>query len=178
MILFLSDIYECSLERLSESQDSSAVSFQTNPSPQSGLSSWFESGSLDSTAIEYYRIVTDMMLGPAARFVNLDCNALRLSSHRGRRWDIARRHGEVEVEGLSLQAHGTAGRCEVWCLGIGARGKRLEADETSAGPTIPWNGSASVNIVIDGNTFTFQSGFYYEITIVTHRAIETFTIKA
>ena len=47
-----------------------------------------------------------------------------------------------------------------------------------AGPTIPWNGSASVNIVIDGNTFTFQSGFYYEITIVTHRAIETFTIKA
>ena len=47
-----------------------------------------------------------------------------------------------------------------------------------ARPTIPWNGSASVNIVIDGNTFTFQSRFYYEITIVTHRAIETFTIKA
>ena len=112
------------------------------------------------------------MLGPAARFVNLDCYALRLSSHRGRRWEIARRYGEVELEGLSLQAHGTAGRSEVWCLGIGARGKRLEADETSAGPTIPWNGSASANIVVDGNTFTFQSGFYYEMTIVTHRAIE------
>jgi hypothetical protein len=47
-----------------------------------------------------------------------------------------------------------------------------------AGPTIPWNGSASVNILIDGNAFKFQSGFYYEITIVTHRATDTFTIKA
>ena len=155
-------------------QSASKPTLRRNPAYRVGSSP----GSLDSTAIEYYRIVTDMMLGPAVRFVNHDCNALRLSSHRGRRWEIARRYGEVELEGLSLQAHGTAGRCEVWCLGIGARGKRLEADETSAGPTIPWNGSASVNIVIDGNTFTFQSGFYYEITIVTHRAIETFTIKA
>ncbi|HVH15034.1 MAG TPA: hypothetical protein VNA15_04870 [Candidatus Angelobacter sp.] len=47
-----------------------------------------------------------------------------------------------------------------------------------AGPSIPWNGSATVNIVIHGNAFTFQSGFYYEITIVTHREIATFTIKA
>lgn len=48
-----------------------------------------------------------------------------------------------------------------------------------AGPSIPWNGYATVNIVIDGNAFTFQSGFYYEISIVTQRpATDTFTIKA
>ena len=47
-----------------------------------------------------------------------------------------------------------------------------------AGPTIPWNGSASVNILIDGNAFKFQSGFYYDISIVTHRATDTFSIRA
>jgi hypothetical protein len=47
-----------------------------------------------------------------------------------------------------------------------------------SGPTIPVGAPASVNILIDGNAFKFQSGFYYEITIVTHRATDTFTIKA
>src|SRR5437016_2192910 len=44
MILLRSDIYECSLERAVRIPEQLCpVSFPTNPSPQSGLSSWFDS---------------------------------------------------------------------------------------------------------------------------------------
>jgi len=46
------------------------------------------------------------------------------------------------------------------------------------GPNIPSSGSASVNILIDGNAFKFPSGYYYDIDIVTHRATDTFSIRA
>ena len=45
-------------------------------------------------------------------------------------------------------------------------------------PTIPLNANVTLNIVIDGNAFTFQRGFYYTITINTSRANYGFTVTA
>jgi hypothetical protein len=45
-------------------------------------------------------------------------------------------------------------------------------------PTIPLNANVTLNILIDGNAFTFQRGFYYTITINTSRANYGFTVTA
>jgi hypothetical protein len=47
------------------------------------------------------------------------------------------------------------------------------------GPTFSPNGIATVNFPIDGNTFTFQSGYSYTVFVVTSRNnLIGFPIKA
>jgi hypothetical protein len=45
-------------------------------------------------------------------------------------------------------------------------------------PTIPLNANVTLNILIDGNAFTFQHGFYYTITINTSRSNMEFSVTA
>ncbi len=48
-----------------------------------------------------------------------------------------------------------------------------------SGPTVVPNAYATINLLIDGNAFTFHSGTYYTITLITSRNSQfIFTIKA
>jgi preprotein translocase subunit SecG len=48
-----------------------------------------------------------------------------------------------------------------------------------SGPTLGPNTYATINLLIDGNTFTFQSGTYYSITFMTSRNFQfSSTLKA
>ena len=57
-------------------------------------------------------------------------------------------------------------------------GQNVYNSPSWSGPTMPVGAHASVNIMIDGNAFKFQSGYYYEIDIVTQRARYSFAITA
>ena len=46
---------------------------------------------------------------------------------------------------------------------------RVYANDSWSGPTIAPNAIATTNILINGNVFTFQSGSYYSITLITSR---------
>jgi len=48
-----------------------------------------------------------------------------------------------------------------------------------SGPTVIPNAYTTINLLIDGNAFTFHSGTYYTITLITSRNNQfTFTVKA
>src|SRR5205823_12408738 len=53
------------------------------------------------------------------------------------------------------------------------------ASNNWSGPTVIPNAYTTINLLIDGNAFTFHSGTYYTITLITSRNNQfTFTIKA
>jgi hypothetical protein len=53
------------------------------------------------------------------------------------------------------------------------------ANNNWSGPTAPPSSVVTANLVIDGNAFTFHSGTYYTITLITSRNNQfTFSIKA
>jgi len=56
---------------------------------------------------------------------------------------------------------------------------RVYSNNNWSGPTIAPNAIRTTDLLIDGNIFTFQSGSYYTITLITLRnTVLTLTIKA
>ncbi len=56
---------------------------------------------------------------------------------------------------------------------------RVYSNNNWSGPTVSPNAIVTTNLLIDGNGFTFQSGSYYTITLITSRGNQfTSTIKA
>jgi hypothetical protein len=56
---------------------------------------------------------------------------------------------------------------------------RVYSNNNWSGPTIAPNAIRTTNLLIDGNIFTFQSGSYYTITLITSRNNQfILTIKA
>jgi hypothetical protein len=56
---------------------------------------------------------------------------------------------------------------------------RIYANNNWSGPTVAPSAIRTGNLLIDGNTFTFQSGSYYTLTLITSRNNQfTSTVKA
>ena len=56
---------------------------------------------------------------------------------------------------------------------------RVYSNNNWSGPAIAPNGIRTANLLIDGNAFTFQSGSYYAISLITSRSkVFAFTVKA
>ena len=73
------------------------------------------------------------------------------------------------------------GSVEIFLISFNVRNPYSQpyANDNWSGPTVIPNAYTTINLLIDGNAFTFQSGTYYTITLITSRNNQfTFTIKA